>query len=294
MNSATFVFTVLQACHLVAIEQRRIYKGVDDSEGKYPYVVALIKYYRRGTGTLIAPNWVLTAARCLTSATHIQFGDMTIPFEVTESKRLVLQTEQPPSTNMLGPDLGLICVNTVPMKTYAMVSAVDYKVIEGHAVEFAGYGFTQKEWSKDIETNFKKDQVRPLQLGSGLATGCKMNGYLFGPFLCVAPKCSNAEQLTLPGDPGGPLFYDGKVAAVHIGSQTMSSVRHYTPLSPYLSWIQKVITTPHKFHVIQRTRDLNVTSSQDLKNVSNYLYGLKSRVKMYREKLMAVLRRELA
>lgn len=294
------VIATMPAHYHATKESRRIFRGVDDIEGKYPYVVALYNDYRRCTGTLIDPNWVLTAAHCLTVSKYVQFGNMTTPFNETQSKRKILRMEQPTAAYAMIPDLGLVYIDVVTIAEYGHISAVDYKAIQGHAVDYAGYGFTQKDLTKDIARVFRDDQIRPLQIGSGIASKCENKG-ISAPHLCLAPKCFNKLQQTLPGDIGGPLFFDGKVAAVHVGGQTLNSIRYYTPLSPYLAWIQKVVGNrqqslrKHSEHfnkssVIQEKRGNFTLKYVKFHNISTYLISLKNRVKSYRQLLSKLIK----
>lgn len=223
---------------------KRIYKGIDDTEGKYPYVVALVDAYRHCTGTLISPNWVLTAAHCLFSATQVQFGNMSLHPSKAKT-RLILNSVVPPSRRFSTNDIGLLRVRTISMKEFAPLSAVDYKAMVGHSVHYAGFGITHLKGDKDNRTS-TDDDARPLQVGDGVITQCEFDGMLYtlGPFVCVSPRCSNKRQDTLPGDSGGPLFLDGKVVAVlHGGPAAALAVSYYTPVSPYLQWIYDVMNT---------------------------------------------------
>ncbi|CAH1647337.1 unnamed protein product [Spodoptera littoralis] len=293
------VIATMLANYQATNETRRIFRGVEDFEGKYPYVVALYNDYRRCTGTLIDPNWVLTAAHCLTVSKYVQFGNMKTPFNETQSKRRILHMEQPTTAYAMIPDLGLVYIDVITMAEYGHVSAVDYEAIQGHAVEYAGYGFTQKDLTNDIAKVFQDDQIRPLQIGSGIVSKCENIG-VSAPHICLAPKCSNKLQQTLPGDTGGPLFFNGKVAALHVGTQTLNSIRYYTPLSPYLTWIQKVIGDQHSHRkysevfntssAIQDKRDNFTLKSLKFHNISQYLIGLRNRVKHYRKLLSKLVK----
>lgn len=66
-----------------ALRPERIVGGVEAEVGRYPYMVSLIFDYTTGAGgqyapfcggSLVAPEWVLTAAHCLGYSTHVLLG----------------------------------------------------------------------------------------------------------------------------------------------------------------------------------------------------------------------------
>ncbi|KAJ8736750.1 hypothetical protein PYW07_000021 [Mythimna separata] len=228
-----------------------VYEGSnEDNDSKYCFVVAVINKelnvnYGRCTGILISPNWVLTAAKCLDINAQVQFDEMDLPLSETNSIRRVLQLERPPAGPGTGPDLGFIYVKDIPRKEYGKLSAVDYKAIAGRGsvVLFAGF--------EPVKKNGTERPVGLVQVGEGVASSCKTDEEhktmsMRVPSLCVAPKCWERPQ-DGADDPGSPLFLRGKLVGVHMGGVRPGGMRAYTPISPYLAWIQQVVTKPEVF-----------------------------------------------
>lgn len=228
----------------------RIFEGIDDTAGKYPYVVALLFInIRMCTGTLITPMWVLTAAHCKI-VDSIQYGNMTVlPQNIQTKSKLLKFIPHQSYRGFLMPgethcDIGMLLVEETPLKVYGKLAAVDYRALTGHQVEYAGYGGTGK--MAGIE-GIKEDLMRPLQLADGVVVSCTANYDLVTPCMCVAPRCAR-PQFVLPGDSGGPVFLDGKVVGVAHALVTFPAISLYVPVSPYLTWIQQVMEEQHKIN----------------------------------------------
>lgn len=220
----------------------RILYGKEDTSGKYPYVVAIVSEYNRHcTGALITREWVLTAAHCITDieSTHIQHGDMTFLPNATKTKSKIIKQIPHPNyySNREINDIGLLNVAPVFIEVYGQLSSVDYSSLIGLAVNYAGLGATQYTYL---------DEMRPVLIGEGVIRSCNDQRldafYSLGPFMCVAPKCSNKLADSAHGDSGGPLFYDDKI----IGVVSMSYYEHepiglYTAVSPFVTWIRQMI-----------------------------------------------------
>lgn len=252
MISVHFLFIVIitaqfTKCTTASEFRLRVYQGIDDVTSKYPYVVQ-IQPMRMCTGSLITANWVLTAAHCcLETAKMIQYGNMSIPLNQTDSKSRVLKRIRHPRyiKGIYAPyDIGLLFVSPVTMNKYGSVSAVDYLTLTGVAIEYAGYGLTflPKKKTKHLLLKLLHFQLRSsLQIGKAVVTPCP---YLFKGFICVSPKCS-ITQLTAPGDSGGPLLMEHKIVGVvssAINDNFESTDRFFTPISSHFSWINSVMS----------------------------------------------------
>lgn len=226
---------------MVAMLAHQLHADSPDGE-PLRYLVALIRDVPHCIGTLISPTWVLTAAYCLDDTTFVQFGNLSIPFNETNSLRKVLARERPPSSKISKPDLGMILITSVSIVDFGQLSAVDYTAMAGHVGKYTDFSSSQKEYLKEgVVGTCSADDKRSS----------------FTPNLCVAPKCSEKEQLSLPGEPGSPLFYDGKLAGVHVGGSALKSLddtklfflRTYTPISPYLTWIHQELSKKERTYV---------------------------------------------
>ncbi|XP_028171391.1 trypsin 3A1-like [Ostrinia furnacalis] len=214
----------------------RVIQGVDDEDNKYPYVVSLeglqskvpgLEFYRMCTGTLIAPEWVLTAGHCLLPQLEIvRYGNMSIPRNATESTRRILKRIPHPnykgalfikSIAIIKNDIGLVLVEEIQMMVLGKLSAVDYRTLNGEKVTYAGYGGTGETL----------DVYKPLQLGESMVRSCLQSNIPdpripfdirdWGPTLCAVPKCTLKDHAPGAGDSGGPVFLNDKVVAVISG-----------------------------------------------------------------------------
>ncbi|XP_063391693.1 trypsin-3-like [Cydia fagiglandana] len=261
MKHAVILSVLLRAT--LAAGPLRIYKGKNDSENEFPFIVLLYLKtipqftFRMCTGSLIANTWVLTAAHCFMTDLElaVRYGDFTLPPSETSLNTDIIKTFAPPTSHIpalsgngweMAPreDLGLVLVEKILNKP-AKLLALDYKSLFGLRVKFAGFGKTNGTITEPFSMN-KTIQLAgtPLQIGEGIVIPCN-NFRDAGTVVCVAPKCSNRKQLALQGDSGGPLVLNGTIIGVVKGglAHHNSVSGAFTPVSIYLHWIKQVVNS---------------------------------------------------
>lgn len=246
------------------MEGYRILDGVDDEINEFPFVVSLevsavviyeihgVRVLRICTGSLIAPNWVLTAAHCVNPALErIRYCNFESVFEASGCHSTILKEFINPTFQfeggiedlfgeMIKNDIALLFVETVKLKEYGAVSAVDYGSLVGRSVLYIGLGRTFDDSIGLTKKLIEKDRVKRRQIGKGLIVPCDKRRAV-GPTLCIAAICSKRRQRLAMGDSGGPLIFNGKIAGVgccyYIGEEF-----RYTAVSPFLEWMHDTMS----------------------------------------------------
>lgn len=244
---------LLIACCVCAKRQSpqpRVYLGNKDTSNEFPFVVIMERRNgtKVGTCNLIAQNWLITAGHSIKRGNNnriIRYGDVTTRNGSLYSE--IVTTFHHPSYFFSEiseiaaiNDIALVLIEKVKINTYAKLPAIDYKSLMGLPVKFAGCGYTGMI---DIlpEAIMEGDDFLPVQVGEAVVVKCPPTYPMFGPAICIAPKCSNKFQNTRDGDGGGPLIYMGKIIGVLIGSDTEKPIGYFTPVSPNLNWIKSVM-----------------------------------------------------
>ncbi|XP_063532807.1 uncharacterized protein LOC134743346 [Cydia strobilella] len=187
----------------------RVYKGRNDAHNEFPFAVLLqLKDppVRFCTGSLIAEDWVLTAAHCYPK---------TVPR---------LQSSVVPGH----------CHNMVirygdftkPANETTLYSKRKKNTFFGLHVKYAGFGHLGKQYAATSK-DFREFQLIPLQTGEAIVVPCKKGFFVD---ICIASKCSNRKQQVRPGDSGGPLVYDGRIIGVAKSMEFQQPISHYKPI----------------------------------------------------------------
>ncbi|KAI5644410.1 trypsin domain-containing protein [Phthorimaea operculella] len=227
------------------------------------------------TCSLIKPDWILISAHCLEEYSQeflrVVYDDLTIPPNTTKYRskirKSILHSDYFHYNDVLKNDIALLLIDPINGLPVGRLSAIDYKYFIGYAVTYVGAGGTYSlssllnEEIAEIDMVEGEDEIRPLQTGEAVVVPCDKAKALFRvvyPGICLHSKCSNRNQNVIPGDSGGPLLYKGRIIGVasvagsgiidrDVGDTTLrrdigegGSV--YTAVSPYLDWINEVIT----------------------------------------------------
>ncbi|XP_073947651.1 trypsin 5G1-like [Choristoneura fumiferana] len=228
----------------------RVYLGLEDTNKEFPFVVSMLRRNgsRVGTCNLIAQNWLITSGHSVRRGSInriIKYADMTS--KNTSAYSELIKVFRHPSfffSKIIEitaiNDLALVLIEKVPIKTIAKLSAIDYKSLIGLPVKYAGFGNTGKVDKLPVAI-MEGDDIGSLQVGEAVVVKCPSVYPIFGPAICIAPKCSEKFQDTRDGYGGGPLMYMGKIVGVIVASETEKPIGYVTPVSPNLNWINYVM-----------------------------------------------------
>ena len=242
-------------------EVHEIARGSDVEPGQYPFVVLVFHLIdpveETGllcTGSLIAPNWVLTAAHCLVD----EDGNVAEPSDVvafvghdfeeiltdTASRRVASQVVTHPQYNhsVLGTnDIGLIqLTQPFPVEPVSILTSVEEAIYapSGTTATAVGWGRTENGEFPDI--------LQHVSIPMYSLEECRRRLQPFGFGQAPGTFCAGtAAEGTRPGDSGGPLLVPygsgwGQVGVASLASRDPELVGFpatYVQTSLHYAWI---------------------------------------------------------
>ncbi len=238
--------------------EARIIGGSYVPTGRWPAMVAVQTVLPNGTalcgGTLIAANWVLTAAHCVTpngqQAAANQVGITAGTINLNDNaaiKRSAAEIVVHPGYNSatVANDIALVrLVSGVPLNSGAMLSTVATDqawAAPGQAVTAVGWGRTSN-MSYDVSTLLKQ-----VDIGVATTAACKAT---WGKFVGDNQICVSTPSVgPCNGDSGGPLMASNRaggyvlVGLTSFGPATGCADPYqptvYTRVSSYIDWIRQ-------------------------------------------------------
>ena len=224
-----------------------------DRADNYPYVgwvsgVDPDARVRHGSGVLINPNWVLTAAHVVANSTTLNLRD-SVQFGLGSNESTDLGETKYASDLYLHPtyaggdtgyDLALMYFDN-PFTSAAPVNLFQGSVVAGLDSDIVGYGVYQ-EVDSDIQTS-----TGDRRAGNNLIGEVGYPGDQFVITYLRSPTSSKYRPLGMagtPGDSGGGLFIDGELAGI---TKSASLFNSYGTITTYTlldnDWINTTIAS---------------------------------------------------
>lgn len=230
--------------------------GEPAAEGEFPFH-ALLFSARDGEltgwdcgGSLIHPNWVLTAAHCLpdTDSTRVELGSVDrygMTYSSWSSQRFIHE-----SYNMRGPesdDIALIKLSepaSGPNIAVVEMASPSQGNLDGEIVRATGFGVT------DDNTGDDSDVLLKVELRTITLQDCNSRGFQTSENQMCTVWSTQVGQNHCEGDSGGPISYpdpSGTTYLVGVASYgtdqgcaaDVPSVN--TRVSQYRDWIQRIM-----------------------------------------------------
>jgi trypsin len=225
----------------------QIVGGVAATAGEFPFMVRLGNSPSQQWcgASLIAANWVLTAAHCLTGETasnvYATAGDHRISTnEGTEQSRRGSRIFIHPSYNAStsNNDIALIKVSS----SFTLNSRVS--TIGVRSLPSSGSQLTVIGWGRTREGGSGANTLRKVNVTLQSASSCSSAypGEITGNMFCAGEVSGGKDSCQ--GDSGGPIFVGGQQVGVvswGYGCARPQQYGVYTVAANYSSWIQSTI-----------------------------------------------------
>ena len=245
-----WILALTLSADLLPVQHIAIRHDVEDSHflelgAQYPSVVRVGE--NGGDGTLIAQEWVLTAAHVAAGMARRSNGAFKV--FVNDRGYSVRQVVIHPDFKEMGPnDLGLIRLDK-PVQDITPTAPYQQRDEMGKLITLVGHGATKPG------TGGKWKEDRQKRGATNIIDSANETHILFD---FDAPETATSLEGTAgPGDSGGPAFIDIEgvpfIAGIsslgepgNNGPGTYGAREHYVRVSAHIDWINAVLTNPPK------------------------------------------------
>lgn len=233
----------------------RIVGGTATTVEKYPWQVALLygvvaepQRVLRCGGSVIAPNWILTAAHCVADGTQEDAVSQATFYRVQGLRAKILKVIAHPQFNSdtLENDVALLKVDTaLPDGSVVPIAAANIDIPDQSSVYVTGWGAI---FEGGPTSEILRVAKMPLVANSVCNAPESYNDKIKSGMMCAGYRDGGLDSCQ--GDSGGPavVMEDGKpllAGVVSFGEGCARKLKYgvYTRVSSYADWIRQTITT---------------------------------------------------